>query len=749
MSARIHLLAAVLILVAASSAQAQVRNWATPGTGDWFLPFNWDTGVPAAGESAFIDNGGTAQIISASTPLLQSVGAGVNSAAFSGFIEIVDGDLSASSAIYIGNIGTGHLEQTGASTLSCQTLCAGCNGSASDGTIIINGGTVTASSAFYMANIGTAYVEQNGASVITAQTLCVGCNGGAADGTFVQNGGTANSTSAMYVGHVGTGLVTQNGGTINAPTVILAGQPSGDATWEMYGGELNVSGILHVGNMGAGQFTQHASSTVDAGTGVRIAWGSFGAYALEGGTLTAGYVQRGASATGSFTMNGGRLSVNAFGTAVTAFPLTVDGGTVAPNDLLPGTLDVYGGYTQGGAATFEIQLNGTSTASFDRLVVEGGVFLNSGTLDVSLGFVPVDGDSFQIITNDGTGLVSGTFAGLPEGAIFTVGGQPFQITYVGGNGNDVVLTAIDVSCVEPPPDMVAWWPLDEIAGTTSEDLINGNDGTHVGGPTPAPNEYVQNALCFGGTSAQYVEVPNAPEIDIGTTDFSIDAWVKTSEATGVRVIVEKRESVVSPPGVVGYSMFLANGRLAVQLADGDGSNACSCAASTACTNYVSGSGGFVADGQWHHVAVTVERPVAAGGTFYIDGAPIGTFNPLCRPGSYANNSPLRIGRVTVFSGNNFEGCIDEVELFNRELTASEVEGIYLAGHLGKCKCTCPADVNGDGAVNGLDVDAFTRCLLLVPTAGDHCACGDLTGDNIVDTDDLSLFVLALLAGGPC
>jgi hypothetical protein len=52
------------------------------------------------------------------------------------------------------------------------------------------------------------------------------------------------------------------------------------------------------------------------------------------------------------------------------------------------------------------------------------------------------GTSFTLINNDGTDAVVGTFKGLPEGATLTSGGMTFQISYVGGTGNDVVLTRI-------------------------------------------------------------------------------------------------------------------------------------------------------------------------------------------------------------------------------------------------------------------------------------------------------------------
>src|SRR5262249_57210098 len=83
-----------------------------------------------------------------------------------------------------------------------------------------------------------------------------------------------------------------------------------------------------------------------------------------------------------------------------------------------------------------------ATPDYDQLKVNGTVTLG-GQLNVSLinGFLPVAGNTFTIIQNDSTDPVVGTFAGLPEGATFVVGGIRFGITYHGGTGNDVVLSA--------------------------------------------------------------------------------------------------------------------------------------------------------------------------------------------------------------------------------------------------------------------------------------------------------------------
>ena len=67
--------------------------------------------------------------------------------------------------------------------------------------------------------------------------------------------------------------------------------------------------------------------------------------------------------------------------------------------------------------------------------------LNGATLSASLinSFAPTVG-SFTIINNDGVDAVSGTFAGLAEGATFAIGSQNYRISYVGGTGNDVTLS---------------------------------------------------------------------------------------------------------------------------------------------------------------------------------------------------------------------------------------------------------------------------------------------------------------------
>jgi hypothetical protein len=241
------------------------------------------------------------------------------------------------------------------------------------------------------------------------------------------------------------------------------------------------------------------------------------------------------------------------------------------------------------------------------------------------------------------------------------------------------------TCTPPPPKMVAWWPLDETSGTNANDIINDNDGTHQNGPASVSG-MVGGALSFDGAN-DYVKVPDNNVLDFGANqDFSIDAWILTKKARGIQTIVDKRYED-RRTNTKGYTFFLNNGKLSFQLATGNGSWLCANNSSSSCTNYTSSSANL-ADGKWHHVAVTVNRSSSAPlGTFYVDGLPIGTTSiSSFRLGDLSNAQPLTIGRNTnQIVGSNFQGNIDEVEIFNRVLTAEEVYALWFAKEYGKCR----------------------------------------------------------------
>ncbi|MBW3541220.1 MAG: PKD domain-containing protein [Planctomycetes bacterium] len=199
------------------------------------------------------------------------------------------------------------------------------------------------------------------------------------------------------------------------------------------GGAFHNSGTF-VKSAGTGQ-TQfadlvHSSGTVEVRTG-RLTFSS-------GFTQTSGAtILNGGDVGGTLDIQGGELRGDG-----TVFGSISNGGNVTPGQS-PGTITVSGHYMQAADGVFTVEVGGlTAGTEHDQLAVTGAVTL-AGSLEVRLinGFSPQFQDSLVIMDNDGTDAVVGTFDGLAEGAIVNAGGAQFAVSYVGGDGNDVILTA--------------------------------------------------------------------------------------------------------------------------------------------------------------------------------------------------------------------------------------------------------------------------------------------------------------------
>jgi hypothetical protein len=178
------------------------------------------------------------------------------------------------------------------------------------------------------------------------------------------------------------------------------------------------------------------SGTVDAQLGTL---GFMAGYAQTAGVTK---LDGGAIASSSpLNIQGGLLA----GTG-TIFGGVDNGGNTSPG-FSPGLIAISGDYTQQPSGQLSIELGGAVAGTqYDQVAVSGHVAL-AGALNLSLvdGFAPVFGQSFTIIRNDGSAAVNGTFAGLSEGGLVSAGGWQFKISYQGGDGIDVTLTAVTQS----------------------------------------------------------------------------------------------------------------------------------------------------------------------------------------------------------------------------------------------------------------------------------------------------------------
>lgn len=184
----------------------------------------------------------------------------------------------------------------------------------------------------------------------------------------------------------------------------------------------DLSGALSLTKSGTGSLTLTANNTYSGTT------------KIIGGTL---YVD-GTQPASSVTLAGGTLAGNG-----TAGPVdsSSSSGTLSPGNpvavLTTGNINLTAG-----APTFDIRINGATVgSSYSQLSTSGSIKVTGATLALSLGYVPANGQVFTIVDNTGASAVSGTFSGLPEGATLAVDGTDFTISYVGGSGNSITLTA--------------------------------------------------------------------------------------------------------------------------------------------------------------------------------------------------------------------------------------------------------------------------------------------------------------------
>jgi len=220
--------------------------------------------------------------------------------------------------------------------------------------------------------------------------------------------------------------------------------------------------------------------------------------------------------------------------------------------------------------------------------------------------------------------------------------------------------------------MVSWWKLEGNA----LDARGNNNGTLVAAPTLGTGK-VGQAFSFNG-STQYVNVPDNLSNSI-TGALSIDAWIDPSSVSAAQTIVSKYDFGSNQ---VSYFFGMQPGGALQFVVYNDAAGVVFRGVQTTST---------VPTGAFTHVAATFD-PSNGNMKIYVNGVDSGApfiANSSVIPSIADTTAALRIGAVVDQSGSilPFNGVLDEVELFNRALTPTEVAGIYNASTAGKCTLT--------------------------------------------------------------
>jgi hypothetical protein len=382
--------------------------------------------------------------------------------------------------------------------------------------------------------------------------------------------GTTVITGAAFTGIRNLSTGNGGGGTTLSGTLTTTGNQTfhddvtlaADTTLDAGTGSILLAGVVSGGfaltplTSGSGTTTlsgANTNATTNVASGVVIlanASPQTTAFVVSGGTL------RGTGAVGSLTATGT--------------------GVLAPG-ASPGTIAAASLALATGAA-LQIEIAGTTAGTgYDQLVVASGgtVALGGATLGLSASAAPPADTVLTIIDNQTAGPVSGTFAGLPEGAIVSLDTQDYRISYVGGTGNDVTLTAMQ-----------------------TDDIV-----VSVSGDSEVVLRLASKGVTISDLRTAYSAKANTVTITAvnGGTIFTRSAGIATNSATGTITV-----SLAAIPAFAGISIVGGNGTDSVTLGPG-GVNLAAVAGGGASQSFRIDTGNGATD------SIAVTRPIVAKG----------------------------------------------------------------------------------------------------------------------------------------
>ena len=224
-------------------------------------------------------------------------------------------------------------------------------------------------------------------------------------------------------------------------------------------------------------------------------------------------------------------------------------------------------------------------------------------------------------------------------------------------------------CDPAPVGLVGWW---QAEGNTG-DVYGINNGTALGSLSYSPGE-VGQAFNFDGFSA-YVSIPASPSLDVGSGGgLTIEGWIKPVNVSSLGPLVEWNNGGGSLGPVFRINEPTAFGgggpaSLYANLIDVIGTG-----------HVVATVSNVLSTTSFYHVAVTYDKSSGAG-TIYLNGSQIvsqnlGIFTPQTTFGVILGSEPS--------SSAYFNGLMDEMSIYSRALSGTEILAIYNSGSAGKC-----------------------------------------------------------------
>jgi autotransporter-associated beta strand protein len=440
------------------------QQFITPATGisSGDLELRFSNHASAGTNTTFICNTGTIRFSGASTAASATLianGATVQTGTIVGVIAFAD-ESSAGQAMIGVNPGT-------ASFTSGGTLSVNDDATLADATVTLKGASVASGGGGHASlSGGTAgnavittvpAINQGGDASISAiadfghATVTANDSPDGSSGVQIQLNKGADATNARFV-ILGTSHLEVSD-KANLHMGMSVGSVEGDGTVYLGrrrlllgGNNLSTifSGTINGGTLSGGD-TTGSIEKIGNGTLIMTGTGNYtGGTTLDEGAILIGSRSGSATGTGPVQVNGGNLGGmgNISGT-VTIGSGNGSGSTLAPGVRGPGALAINAPLTFKADSTYRCELS-TVKAKADE-VTATAISIESGArfaFVVRGGQTLAPGTVFTIINNTSASPISGAFANAADGLLFTAKGIRFEVSYEGGDGNDMTLTVV-------------------------------------------------------------------------------------------------------------------------------------------------------------------------------------------------------------------------------------------------------------------------------------------------------------------
>ena len=373
----------------------------------------------------------------------------------------LSGNISGSGAL--SKTSGGNLTLSGTNSFSGGLSISGTNGVTVSDSTNLGSGAVTINASSLLTLTGTAQTVTN-AIVLAGDATISNANAMTLGGVISGSGGlskagagtltlSATNTATGTVAVAAGGLALANGNALADSVAVSVGAgaslilPAGSETIGSVTGAGNL--VLTGGTLTTGANNSSTNlSGVISGSGALTKTGT-GTFTLSGISSFSGATQVSAGTlliTGDLSSSSNvnvASGATLAGTGTAPTIAVADGGNLSPGNAGPGLLTVAGNLVLNSGANLLLDISGTTAATqYDQLTVAGTVSLAGANISATHSYAAANGDTYEVISNDAADAITGTFAGIAEGASFVAGGNSSNliVSYAGGSGNDLSLT---------------------------------------------------------------------------------------------------------------------------------------------------------------------------------------------------------------------------------------------------------------------------------------------------------------------